>query len=244
MNKHSKFNVFFKKNSPTILTIIGSVGVGITAVMSARDTVKAIKLIDEKQANTKKEKLKIAAPCYVPTVITGLSTILCIFGANKLNKKTQESLAAAYALLNQTYTEYRDSVKDIYGVDGNKKVVAHVAEKRIEENGLENQPDTDVFFDFFSLQFFKAKLSTILEVEHAANEMLQMHGYVSLGTLYSFMGADIQECDESLGWSLGAGKLYGYDTIQFDISEMPREDGSRYYVLDFVDAPTEDYLDL
>ena len=237
-------NKFLKKNSATILTVIGSVGVGITAVMSARDTIRALKLIDEKQAETKKQKLKIAVPCYIPTVISGVSTMLCIFGANKINKKTQESIAAAYALLNQTYSEYRDSVKDIYGVEGNKKVVQNVADKRIEKDGLPEETDGELFFDFFGVRFFKSSLSRILEAEAAAKEMLRMHGYLSLATWYSFIDVDMNASDEMLGWSLGAGKLYGYDDFRIDLEEVVREDGIRYYVIDFVDIPTENYLDI
>ena len=239
---------FIKKNSATILTVTGAVGVGATAVVSARDTVKAMKRIEADELlygfQTKKEKIKIAVPCYIPTIITGLSTILCIFGANKLNKRTQESIAAAYTLLNQTYSEYRNSVKDIYGVEGNRKIVQNVADKRIERDGAPDNTEGDLFFDFFSVQFFNSSLEKIREAEAAAKEMLRMHGYLSLATWYSFLGLNVNASDEMLGWSLGAGKLYGYDDFRLDIDEVVREDGLKYYVIDFVDIPTDEYLNL
>ena len=255
MNKHSKFNRFFQKNSPTILTIIGSAGVAVTAAMSARDTVKAMKRIQiaediqkieyiEDRPLTKKQKIKIAIPCYIPTIITGLSTILCILGANKLNKDTQKSLTSAYMLLDQTYREYKNSVTELYGEEGNKNVIKHIADKKIVEMDINDEPDMDIFFDFFSLQFFNSTLDKIREAEEAANEMLKMHGYFSLATWYSFVGADMNAADEMLGWSLGAGKLYGYDSIKIDVEECVKEDGSKHYVIDFVDRPTDNYLDL
>ena len=101
----SNSKLFFKRNSSTILTVVGAIGVAATAVMSARDTVKAVKRIEEHEAKgeklSNKEKFKIAAPAYIPTVATGLSTIACIFGANVLNKKAQASLASSYALLDR-----------------------------------------------------------------------------------------------------------------------------------------------
>lgn len=246
MKKHLKFNDFFKHNSPTILTVVGCVGVGVTAVMAARDTVKAVKRINYergyqlKEFNTK-EKIKIAAPCYIPTVLSGLSTMLCICGANKLNKNMQKSLTSAYILLDQSYKEYKNSVKDVFGEEGETHVIENIVDKRIEKMDIN---EGDIFFDFFSLQFFNSSLPRMYEAERAANEILQSHGYISLKTVYSLIGEDIIGTDDLLGWSLGAGKAYGYDRITLNTQEMTREDGSKYYVLDFGDAPTEDYLHL
>lgn len=233
-------NNFFKKNSSTILTIVGSVGVCITAVMSARDTVKAMNSItfeenidvDEKKLTTK-EKIKIAAPCYIPTVLTGVSTILCIFGANKLNKNIQKSLTSAYVLLDQSYKEYRNSVKEIYGEDANKNIIKNMASKQAEGSEITNEDGDTMFFDFHSLQFFSSSLESVREAVDAANEMLRMHGYVSLGTLYSFIGMDVRENDDSLGWSTD-----DCDGIEIGLEEMPMEDGSKGYALIFVNEPS------
>lgn len=246
MKINPKINNFFKHNSPTILTAVGCVGVGITAIMAARDTVKAIKRINYergyqlKEFNTK-EKIKIAAPCYIPTVLSGLSTMLCICGANKLNKNMQKSLTSAYVLLDQSYKEYRNSVREVHGDDGDIAVIKNISDKRVAKL---NTDEDDVFFDFFSLQFFNSSLPKMYEAERAANEILQSHGYISLKTVYSLIGEDIIGTDDLLGWSIGAGKEYGYDRITLNTDEMTREDGTKYYILDFGDAPTEDYLRL
>ena len=253
--KHTKINNFLKKNSPTILTIVSSVGVVITAVMSAKNTVRAMRDIKiaqdvnnldsvEEKPLTIKQKINIAAPCYVPTIITGAATILCIFSANKLNKNIQKSLTSAYVLLDKSYKEYKKSVKELYGDEGNANVIKNIADKRVDDSELTEQEDTDLFFDFFGLQFFKSKLSKVIEAEKAANEMLQMHGYFSLANWYSFVGADMNASDELLGWSLGAGKLYDYDRIKIDITKETNKDGNEYYIIDFIDSPTEDYLEL
>lgn len=241
-------NNIIKKHSPTILSVIGCVGVGITAVMSARDTVKAMKQIDfEQRFHVReldaKEKVKIAAPCYIPTIITGLSTILCVCGANKLNKDVQKSLAGAYMLLDRSYKEYRGSVKEVYGKDGDLSVVKNIADKKVDEAKTTDENE-EMFFDFNSLQFFPSTLSKICEAEKAANEIMRTHGCVSLGTLYYLMGKDSTEYDESVGWSIGAGKLYDYDHVELDVQEVIGKDGMKYYVVDFMDTPTEDFMDI
>ena len=242
-------NKFIKNNSPTILTVVGSVGVGITAVMSARDTVKAIQRLDYERYNnlkelSKKEKIKLLVPCYIPTFIAGLSTILCICSANKLNKNIQNSLAGAYMLLDNSYKEYKESVRDLYGEEGSLNVVKNISSKQVDRANAPRPDGTDVFFDFFSLQFFNAKMEDVQEAEKAANELLQTAGYVSLETIYSLLGEELHGSDELLGWSIGAGRKYGYDRIQIRLDEVAREDGSKYYVLDFVNGPTNDYMNL
>ena len=245
MDKYS-INKFLKSNSPTILTVVGSVGVGLTAIMAARDTVKAMKRMElarkvKLRPLYTKEKIKVAAPCYIPTVLTGASTILCICGANKLNRNIQQSLTSAYVLLDQSYKEYRKTVKDVYGEEGDRRIIEDIADRKSEDLHLAEQED-DIFFDFFDMQFFNSKISKIREAEKEANEILKTNGYISLRTLYSLMGKDIMETDELLGWSTAAGKLYGYDGIRFVIDESESKDGFKYYVLDFADTPTEDYL--
>lgn len=242
MQKNLKITNFLKNNSSTILTVVGSIGVGITAIMSARDTIKAIKRIDEKKPTNKKEKFKVAAPCYIPTVLTGLSTILCICSANKLNKNVQKSLTSAYVLLDQSYKEYKKSVENVYGEEGHKRVIEDVADRKAEESNMIQLSDNDLFFDFFSLQFFESKLSIIRKAEKAANEILESRGFVSVRDMYSLLGEPVAITDDLLGWSIGAGERYGYDHIEIDIIPSSRADGSGHYILDFIYAPTEDYL--
>lgn len=247
MKTNLKINNFIKQNSPTILTVVGTIGVGLTAVMSARDTVKAMKRINYERGYqlkelTTKEKIKVAAPCYIPTVLTGISTILCICSANKLNKNVQKSLTSAYIMLDQSYKEYKKSVENVFGEEGHQHVVEDIAERKAEELPVVKKQGKSVFFDYFSVQFFESSLDSVREAEKAANRILHDQGCISLKTVYQLLGLNIIETDNLLGWSINAGELYDYDSIQFDIKELNDGDGGVQYILDFVDTPTEDYL--
>ena len=64
--------------------------------MAVKDTSKALILLDEAKKEkgddlTKFEMVKVAGPVYIPTVLVGVSTLGCVFGANALNKKTSSS---------------------------------------------------------------------------------------------------------------------------------------------------------
>lgn len=254
MKKHLNINNFLKSNSPTILTVIGSIGVGITAIMAAKDTVKAVKRLEKEHwyyENGKnyyvknipmKTRMKVAGPCYIPTIISGVSTILCICGANHLNKNVQKSLTSAYILMDQSFKEYRNTVKETYGEDSDMNIVQNIVDKKAEET--HPSEEDEVFFDFYSLQFFHSDLASVHEAEKIANEVLQTQGYISLRDVHSLMGENVTNTDDVLGWSKMAGKLYDYDSIQIDVQECFKEDGTKYYILDFVDGPTADYMSL
>ena len=89
--------------------------------MAVRATPKALRKIraDSKvnhdgdpEAYSKLEAVRSAWVCYIPTAISGTATIFCIFGANVLNKHQQAALTSAYALLNDSYNNYKDTDKD------------------------------------------------------------------------------------------------------------------------------------
>lgn len=64
------------RSSPTILTIVASVGVIATTITAVRATPKAIKLLKEAELEkgenlTKLEIIRVAGPAYVPSALLG-----------------------------------------------------------------------------------------------------------------------------------------------------------------------------
>lgn len=172
------FNSFLKRNSPTILTCIGAAGVIATTVTAVRATPKALQLIEEAEAEkgeklTKLEIVQVASMPYIPAAVIGLSTIACIFGANVLSSRNQASIMSAYALLDQSYKEYRSKVNDIYGEDADLTVKSEVAKDVHERSDvLLSESDEDLlFFDMNSLQYFNAPMNEILEKTTLADGM-------------------------------------------------------------------------
>lgn len=162
-------NTFLKRNSSTILTTIGAIGVVATAVIAVKDTPKALRILDEAEQEkgeelTVKEKIVTAGPVYIPAIAVGISTIACIFGANTLNKRNQAALISAYALLDQSYKDYKRKVSDIYGEDADKKIIEEVAKEELEPR--DNTDDTDdsnvvTIFDGTTMRSFESVLDRI-----------------------------------------------------------------------------------
>ena len=129
---------FCKRNATTILTSVGAVGVVSTAVLAVKATPKALQKLEVAKEEkgeelTKLEKVKVAGVHYIPAVLVGMSTIACIFGADRLNKRKQAALMSAYTMLNSAYSEYKDKVNELYGEDARHKVQQAIANDKYEE---------------------------------------------------------------------------------------------------------------
>ena len=162
-------NTFLKRHSSTILTVMGAIGVGATAVIAVKDTPKALQILEEAKQEkgedlTVKEKIVTAGPVYIPAIAVGVSTIACIFGANALNKRNQAALMSAYALLDQSYKDYKRKVSDIYGEDADKKIIEEVAKEELEpRDSIDDTDDSNVvtIFDGTTMRSFESVLDRI-----------------------------------------------------------------------------------
>lgn len=127
---------------PAILSGLGAAGVIVTSVLAVRATPKALRKIraDSKtnhdgdpEAYSKLEAVKSAWVCYIPAAISGTATIFCIFGANVLSKRQQAALTSAYALLNDSYNNYKDKLKELYGEEAHQKIVDAIAAEKAKD---------------------------------------------------------------------------------------------------------------
>lgn len=201
----NKGQYFLRKHSPTILTIIGGVGVIGTAVLAVKATPKALRLIEtakeiKGEELTRVEIVKVAWKPYIPAAITCVSTLACIFGANMLNTRNQASLMSAYALLDNAYREYRDKTKELYGDNADKDVRNEVIKCLFD--GYESDPEDGkmLFMDFNSLQIFESTMEEVMAAENAFLEVFHERGYASLNEYLDFMGVPRTDFGYQLGW--------------------------------------------
>lgn len=155
-----------KSRMSTLLTVVSAFGVIGTSVMVAKETPKAIRLLKKEEEVkggklTKLEVIKTAGPAYIPAIITGATTIACIFGANILNKRQQASLMSAYALLDKSYKDYRNKANDIYGEEADERINTAITDDIEEE--AEVTDDVVTFFDFNNLRYFEARMSDVIQ---------------------------------------------------------------------------------
>lgn len=241
---------FVKKNSSTILTVLGAAGVVGTAVMAVKATPKAMELIELAEEEkgeelTKWESVKVAAPIYIPTALMGAATITCVFGAHILNKRTHASIASAYALLDQTHKEYKNKVKELYGEDGDKLIRAAVAKDHYDEEDQEECDDEyedgkTLFYDEFSKRYYRVTKETQLRAEYEINKMLSQSGGASLNDYYDLLEIDRQDYGEFMGWSAAQMyEMYWDGWLYFYHTKVDMDDGIECYIVDY----TEPFID-
>lgn len=214
-----------KKASPTILTCIGAAGVVATAVLAVKATPKADSLIKadsrrnhdgDPYAATKLEAVKSCWKCYIPAAATGVATIICIFGANTLNKKQQASLASAYALVNRSYSDYKHKEKS--------SMPPITATGGFSNSSLEFEDANEeqrLFYDSFSKRYFQATISQVLQAEYHINRNMVLGAFVTLNDFYDFLGISHVEGGDVVGWLLSDSMYW----IDFDNSKAMVDDG-------------------
>ena len=235
--------LFVKRNASTILTCIGGVGVIGTAISAAKCTPKALLLLEEAKEEkgeelTKVEKIQVAAVAYIPTIVIGASTLVCIFGANILDRRQQASLMSAYALLESSYKDYRNKVKELYGEEADGTVKKELAKDIYEEIDIPTNDDKELFFDFYSLRYFEYTMADIYKADDKLNQMLIKYGFVSLGEFYEFLGLETTPANYNVGWSVeGGGLFYGYSWIDFEHDICEVDDGLKCCCISFEHDP-------
>ena len=137
-----KSGLCIRKYSPVALSCVASAGVVVTAIAAAKATPRAVALIyadsrkkhdGDPYAYTKKEAFIAAWKCYVPAVVFGASTIACIMGANALNRRQQAALTSAYALVQSSYKEYKDKLKELYGEEAHNAIIDSIAKETCKD---------------------------------------------------------------------------------------------------------------
>lgn len=239
-----------KRASPTILTYVAAIGVVATSVMAVKATPKAMMLLeqatDEKgEELTKLEVVRVAGPVYIPALAIGVSTISCIFGANVLNKRNQASLVSAYAMLSESYQQYRRAANTVYGEDADSKIIAEVAKKKyISADGCYiHDPDSDseelLFYDSFSQRYFTSTMSSVLNAQYHVNRNFALRGWSDLNELYDFLGLEEHSGGDVIGWSANEmieGGLTPW--IDFENRLVEMDDGLECYIISTLFEPT------
>lgn len=236
----NKFSIFLRRHSGTILSIISSCGVVSTAVLSGMATYEAVKAVDKKKAKTKKEKLKVITPIYIPTVLSGVSTIACIVSANLLSKFQQASLASAYALLNSSYKEYRNKLKELHGDEADLEVISNIASEKFPEGKIPE--GCELFYDQYSKRYFSMPMEDVIFAVYNLNRHFAFNSLVTVNEFYDFLQISKINGGDIVGWSwrqMGEDGLIPW--IDVHIMKALTCDGKEYYVLDFDFDPIEDY---
>ena len=149
----------FKKHSPEVLIVAGTIGVVASAVMACKATTKAGKIKEE--MNEEMDKIHEVAEAhredyteedlkkdttivytqtavkyvklYAPSVALGVASLTCILASNGILRKRNIALAAAYTAVDKGFKEYRGRVVERFGTELDKELRYNIKAKEFEE---------------------------------------------------------------------------------------------------------------
>lgn len=257
--------LIFNKHSSTILAIMASFGAGGSVVSAIVATPKALKKIErDSRANhdgdpyayTKKEAVASAWKFYIPTAALTVSTIVCILGSNALNKHQQAMLTSAYALLDSSYKDYKNKLKELYGEEAHNNIVNELAKETVDaphlytcgafssttlDFGDSVEPEViRTFYDAFSDRYFETTTEKVLQAEFHLNRNYWMGGAVSVNQFYEFLGIKGVDGGDSVGWDTLADDVW---CIDFNHRRITLDDGMEINIIEMVSEPTADFLE-
>lgn len=237
------------KRSPAILTATGIISMGTAAVLAAKETPKAIRLIEEREQEiddelTPKEKVETTWKCYVPALTTGVFGAACLIGAHSVHARRNAAIATAYKLSETALAEYKEAVTEEIGEEKESLIRKKVIQKKLDETpvgpnniiitGRGNQP----CYDGMSGRVFDSDLNTIEKAINAVNRRMTYEMYVSLSDFYDELGLDHTDISDDVGWNLDDGLL----EVSFD--SMILADGRPCITLEYHVAPKYDFAKL
>lgn len=240
--------IYFKRDGSSILTGISAVGVVVTTISAVRATPKAIRLIEiakEEKGDdlTKLEIVKSVGYVYIPSILLGASTIACIFGANVLNKRNQASLMSAYALLDNSYKEYKNKVSELYGKDADTRIKSEIAKEKYDKKDILTD-DKQLFYDFYSGQYFESTMEEVLLAEYNINRDLTTLGYINVNEVNGYFGIDDIEGGDDLGWSTHHNwESYWENWLDFIHEKVELDDGLECIIISTKIEPVPKYFD-
>lgn len=207
-NLLNRSKVFVNRNASTILTCVGGVGVVTTAIMAVKATPKASSLLDTAKNEkgddlTTLEKVKVAGPVYIPSVLSGVATLACIFGANALNKRQQAALMSAYALLDSSYKDYKKKTIELYGEEADARVKEEMAKDKYKKTDITRTIGKQLFYDDFSGRYFESTMENVINAQYAINRKIALRSGAYLNEWYEALDIPPTEYGSGLGWSSG-----------------------------------------
>lgn len=235
------------KHSPEILIGLGVAGLLGTTILAVRETPKALKLLENKKKELDVEKLSVKDTVktvwknYIPCAVLAVTSIACIVGASNISARRNAALAAAYAIGNKAFSDYKEEVINLLGEEKDKEIKERVADKLLKENPVTNKEviitdnNEHLCYDEITGRYFKSSQNKIKEAQNVINDRLRDEMWVSLNDLYYELCLPNVRVGDDLGWNVDDGYL---DII---LSSRIAEDGTPCLTLDYSIGPRYDY---
>lgn len=233
-----------KKHSPELLLAAGIAGTVAGTVMACKATLKAQKVIEEKnemlatvdeaakdplvytEEDMKKDVTIIYAQTgvklfklYAPAIGITLLSFTSIIAGHQVMKKRNLAMAAAYAVIDKSFKQYRKNVIEKYGEGVDQELRFNIKSKEIKKKDKDGktiketvQEITDLGDEYSTYaRFFdpacqghtkdpEYNLMYLRRQQDYANEVLKCRGHLFLNEVYDMLDIPRSTAGQVVGW--------------------------------------------
>lgn len=251
-------NINLHNVSPKLFAGVAIVGTVTTTVLAIRQTPKAMRLIEEAGAVTRKERADAAWKCFLPVGASMVITIAAIVANHSVLMRQNVQLASAY-ILGQTalrlYSE-RSSAETRNQVSAEvmrmqeppaKKVMAPIEPEHAKKVLIPIEPECDPkdrvndYFDYYSGRYFHASMNQVTNAIDEFNEkIVKEYGRGSLNQLYECFHNPDELPRVGFADFIGWKHVNGQGAVPMITSELDKY-GNTKIILDFFNPPQADW---
>lgn len=221
-----------KSNSPEILSGLGITGVISTAYLTGKATFSAaeiIRLYDEEvhdlsEREKLKEKVQLVWKLYIPAGISGLTTVACVFGANKASGSRTAAAVTAYSVTEKAFAEYKEKVVEQIG----KNKEQQIRDDLVQQTVIQTAPKKEIIVagtghilccELYTQRYFRSDMEKLRRAQNDVNARIVNELYVTLNQLYDILGLDHTSGSANLGWTSDKLLEFEFSTVMSDNGE-------------------------
>lgn len=238
MSMLSAVRMFAKSNSSSILTGFAITGVITTGIFAGKASIKAEKVLEgiADEDLDRKERLKTVAPIFMPAIISGFATIMCICATHSIDTQKQMALMSAYSLSEHAMKSMEETLSD--------KKLKQVKETIFEEDVKKNPPKQEAMYDtgkgktkfrdgIFGGDFI-ADIEFVKAVFNKYNKMLNDGDIVYVNDLRWDLGLPQTEMGSILGWDCGQlDEMLTSVILERDLQDVKEGDVDNIFVISY-----------
>lgn len=234
------------KQSPQLLTGIGIAGMITTTVLAVKATPKALRLMDSEKVKkgrfelTPTETVKVAWKPYVPAIVTGVVSTICLVSSCSVSTRRTAAIATAYKLSETALAEFREKAVEVVGEKKVKEIKEKIVEDKmikdpVSKKGVIIAGGNTLCYDSISGRYFNSDIETIKKAVNEINRQMTYDMYVSLTEFYNEIGLEPTSISDEIGWNLDDG------LVEMNYTSKLADDGTPCLSLEYNIAPRYDF---
>jgi len=237
-------------NSPAILTVIGVAGTVTTAFLTGRASYKMAQVISAEKGHydqnsegyplTKTDEVKLVWRLYVPAASAAIFTVAAIICANRIGTRRAAAVAAAYALSEKAFNEYREKVLEKIGANKEREVRDELAQDRVAKHPVSASTvvvaagGNVLCFETHTGRYFRSDIETLRKAQNDLNQRIFSDGYASLTDFYNLIDLAKTDISDEVGWKVD-------ELMELEFSTTLAENGQPCLTITYGAMPIRDY---